>query len=80
MIRSPSNASLFILAPVFLIASDFIVTRFSQTGTKKIVKAPGARHASTSAASLKSQYNHNVYRSSWIRTHFSDESSPASKR
>lgn len=33
-----TNAGLFMLAPAFLIASDFVVTRFSQTGPKQIVQ------------------------------------------
>lgn len=58
-----SNSALYILAPVFLIASDFIATKFSTAGTSK---------AATTLGSNKTQpilLNH-VYGSKFYNTNF----------
>ena len=61
MIKPFTNSGIFMLAPAFLIASDFVVTKFSQSGTKKIVS-----QGNNFTFLNQNVFAHNI-RSSWIQ-------------
>lgn len=63
-------SGLFVIAPILYIASELVVTRFSKTTTKTITNGSGSTSSFFSAS-----YNHNAYRSSWIQSHYFENSS-----
>ena len=69
------NNRLLLLGPVFLVASDFVITRFSQSGAPKKL-ANNTRQQASSSLSISS-YNPHSYRSSWIQSQLEKE--PPSK-
>ncbi|KAG4405935.1 hypothetical protein JTP64_004806 [Candida tropicalis] len=68
----PSN-SLLLLGPIFLITTDFVITRFSQTGGPKKLANNTKQHASNSI--MSSSYNTRVHRLGWIQNQVENESS-----
>ncbi|KAI5951040.1 hypothetical protein KGF54_004114 [Candida jiufengensis] len=59
------TGSILLLGPLFVITTDFVFTRFSQTGgAKKLAKTTGN---SSPSAKFTSSYNPHAYRSSWVQ-------------
>ncbi|CAD1810800.1 hypothetical protein FOB58_001840 [Candida parapsilosis] len=60
----PTN-SLLLLGPLFVLATDFALTRFSSTGSAK--KLARKTTSSTPSTSYLPSYNPRTYRSNWIQ-------------
>ncbi|WLF76801.1 hypothetical protein PVL30_000505 [Lodderomyces elongisporus] len=69
----PTN-NLLLLGPLFVICTDFAVTKFSQSGgPKKLARSGGYQSLSPSSSTssnspiFTSSYNPRAYRSSWVQ-------------